>query len=276
MTGVLAVLLAVMWGGLVLGLAWVYRPAPRRVDELLAAARAAGPVGLTGAGAGVGATAGPRQPLETVGRTLRRLTRRRPSDDRAADRRLGLATVAALPALAVVPAAAPLVGAAAWAWPAVAARRKERRRQQEAAAAMAEIVDLFALAVAAGLTVPLAVAAVARRTDGVVGAGLRHVTEQVALGRRTADALDDLAADLEPVRPLTSALAASERYGVVLGPGLQRLAAEVRTDRRRRAEEAARRIPVKLLFPLVLCTLPAFALLTVAPLIAGALESLRL
>ena len=42
------------------------------------------------------------------------------------------------------------------------------------------------------------------------------------------------------------------------------------------AEEAARRIPVKLLFPLVGCTLPAFALLTVAPLVAGALRSLRL
>ena len=275
MTALIATILAALWGGLVLVLAWAYRPLPRRLDELLAAVRAAG----SSAAFAPNEQMQPQpqqQPLEAVGRALRRLTRRRPSDDRAADRRLGVATVAALPALAVVPAVAPLVAAAAWAWPAVAIQRKERRRQQEAAAAMAEIVDLFALAVAAGLTVPLAVAAVARRTDGVVGAGLRHVTEQVALGRRTADALDDLAADLEPVRPLTSALAASERYGIVLGPGLQRLAAEVRTDRRRRAEEAARRVPVKLLFPLVLCTLPAFALLTVAPLIAGALESLRL
>jgi tight adherence protein C len=54
------------------------------------------------------------------------------------------------------------------------------------------------------------------------------------------------------------------------------LATDVRADRRRRAEEAARRVPVKLLFPLVLCVLPAFALLTVAPLLAGALGSLRL
>ena len=35
-------------------------------------------------------------------------------------------------------------------------------------------------------------------------------------------------------------------------------------------------VPVKLLFPLVGCTLPAFALLTVAPLIAGAVRSLHL
>ena len=43
-----------------------------------------------------------------------------------------------------------------------------------------------------------------------------------------------------------------------------------------RAEEAVRKVPVKLLFPLVTCTLPAFALLTVAPLVAGALRQLRL
>ena len=49
-----------------------------------------------------------------------------------------------------------------------------------------------------------------------------------------------------------------------------------RLARQIRAEEAARRVPVRLLFPLVLCVLPAFALLTVAPLLAGALRSLRL
>ena len=74
----------------------------------------------------------------------------------------------------------------------------------------------------------------------------------------------------------TAALVASERYGAPVAAGLERLAGEVRRDRRRRAEEAARRVPVKLLFPLVGCTLPAFGLLTVAPLIAGALRALRL
>jgi tight adherence protein C len=80
----------------------------------------------------------------------------------------------------------------------------------------------------------------------------------------------------EPVRPLVRALTSSERYGVPLRDALDRLAVEVRLDRRRRAEEAARRVPVKLLFPLVLCVLPAFALLTVVPLLVGAFRSLRL
>jgi len=58
-------------------------------------------------------------------------------------------------------------------------------------------------------------------------------------------------------------LAGAERYGTPLLPALDRLALDARLDRRRRAEEAARRVPVKLLFPLVLCVLPAFGLLTV-------------
>jgi hypothetical protein len=46
--------------------------------------------------------------------------------------------------------------------------------------------------------------------------------------------------------------------------------------RRRRAEEDARRLPVQLLFPLVLCVLPAFGLLAVVPLLLASLQSLQL
>jgi tight adherence protein C len=140
-----------------------------------------------------------------------------------------------------------------------------------------EVADLLVLAVGAGLTVPLAVAAVARRAPGPLAPALGQVISEVSLGRRLADALDDVSTRLgEDVRPLISALVASDRYGAPLLDSLVRLSVELRADRRRRAEEAARRVPVKLLFPLVFCTLPAFALLTVAPLIAGALRSLRL
>ena len=156
-------------------------------------------------------------------------------------------------------------------------RREERCRLAALAADVPDVVDLFVLAVGAGLTVPLAVATVGRRAAGPLGAELRRVCDDVALGRRLADALEDVPTRAgEAVRPLVAALVASERYGAPLSSGLERLAGEVRHDRRRRAEEVARRIPVKLLFPLVGCTLPAFALLTVAPLIAGALRSLRL
>ena len=64
------------------------------------------------------------------------------------------------------------------------------------------------------------------------------------------------------------------RYGVPLLPGLERTGLELRLDRRRAAELEARRVPVRLLAPLVTCVLPAFALLTVVPLLAASLEAL--
>jgi tight adherence protein C len=47
-----------------------------------------------------------------------------------------------------------------------------------------------------------------------------------------------------------------------------------RHQRRQRADAAARRLPIKLSFPLVLCVLPAFIVLTVVPAIIGAFRTL--
>ena len=192
-------------------------------------------------------------------------------------RRLGYAILAGLTVLPVLPAAALPLSLVAWAGPGMKAKRSERRRLAALAADLPDVVDLLVLAVGAGLTVHLAVRSVARRAPGPLGAELAQACDEAALGRRLGDALDDLPARAgEACRPLVAALLASERYGAPLGVGLERLAHEVRADRRRKAEEAARKIPVKLLFPLVSCTLPAFALLTVAPLIVSAVRSLRL
>jgi tight adherence protein C len=170
----------------------------------------------------------------------------------------------------------PVLLAAAWCGPPLLERRARRRHEQDVARSLPEVVDLFHLAVGAGLNVTLAVDAVARRASGPLASELGTVLAEVALGRRLADALSDVPARAgEGVRPLVTALVASDRYGAPLGDALGRLAAEVRADRRRRAEEIARRVPVKLLFPLVCCVLPAFGLLTLAPLIAGAVSALR-
>ena len=70
---------------------------------------------------------------------------------------------------------------------------------------------------------------------------------------------------------MTDVLLASDRLGAPAGPALTRLAHDVRTDLRRRAEARARTLPVKLLFPLVFLVLPAFGLLTVVPALLTAL-----
>jgi tight adherence protein C len=172
---------------------------------------------------------------------------------------------------------APVAAAATRLLPAFETRRARRRRDARIETELPEVVDLLVLAVGAGYTVPLALDAVARRGAGDLAARLGEVVAATQQGARLADALERLPETTgETVRPLVVALVAAERYGAPLVAALERLAAEVRANRRRRADEAARKVSVKLLFPLVTCILPAFALLTVAPLIASALQSLRL
>lgn len=197
--------------------------------------------------------------------------------DPARARRVGAAAIAGAIPLAVLPVAALPAAAVAFYVPVFAERRRRTRAQHAVDNDLPEAVDLLVLAIGGGLSVRQALEAVAHRGSGPLAAHLRVVVADVNRGRRLADALDDLPARAgEGVRPLVAALTSAERYGAPLNAALERLADEVRATRRRRAEEAARRVPVKLLFPLVACILPAFALLTVAPLIAGALKTLRL
>lgn len=220
--------------------------------------------------------------VEVLGRAVLRLRpgerprpRREPAQ--AAARRAGAVALAAAATAATLPVLTPAVVFGGWAWPRLRERREERRRLARVEAGLPEVVDLLALAVGAGANVSHAVAAAGRRGVGPLAAELARITGEVGRGRRVADALDELPDRAgEAVRPLTTALSTCERYGAPLGPTLERLADDVRRQRQRRAEEAARKVPVALLFPLVLCILPAFALLTVAPLVAGALRALRL
>ena len=268
--------LAVAWGALVLTGAWRCRPAPARVRSL---ARASATASGGGDESGPAAVAG-RLLIATVRSVRKRVATVPLSPVPAAvtgrARRLGRAAAAAVAGLVLFPPAAPLAAVGVWAAPVLRGRRRQRRAAAEVLRSLPEVVDLFVLAAGAGLTVPLSVAAVARRATGPVAGDLARVLEEVARGRRLADALETVPASTgEVTRPLIAALVASERYGAPLLDRLTRLAAEGRADRRRRAEAAARRVPVKLLFPLVCCTLPAFGLLTVAPLLAGALTTLR-
>ena len=268
--------LGLAWAGLVLAGASRLRRSLRPRARLDAAG--AGERGPTGRHRGPLVRRVAAGPLERLGRaTLRLLSLRAATvNEPVAARRAGLLAVGAA-AAAVSPVLLAAGAGGAWVCPRMQRRRRERRRLAVLEAGLPEVVDLLALAVGAGANVSLAVAAAGRRGTGPLAAELARVAADVGRGRRLADALDELPARCgEPTRPLVSVLTASERYGSPLGPALERLGDDVRRQRQRRAEEAARKVPVLLLFPLVLCILPAFALLTVAPLVAGALRALRL
>lgn len=153
--------------------------------------------------------------------------------------------------------------------------RNQRTQHRDAVAAQADGIDLLVLAVRAGHLPSAAMRVVLPHLPAVLRPAYNAVVERLDAGQRFADAVTALADALgHPARPVVDALTAADHYGLPLGPVLDRLADEARHQRRRAAEAAARRLPVRLAGPLVLCTLPSFVLLAIAPLLVGALSSL--
>ena len=184
--------------------------------------------------------------------------------------------LAAVIALAIHPVLGVGVGLFMWIVPHRRRAQLQHRKQAEVIEELPEVVDLLRLAVSSGLNVHLAVAAVGERLGGPVGLGLAGAVQRAQDGMRLADALEPLPDSVgEPVRPLVRVLIDGDRYGTELEPALAQLAADSRLLRRHRAEEQARRLPLRLLLPLVVCILPAFILLTLAPVLAETLTILH-
>lgn len=220
---------------------------------------------------------GSMPPTPSLARALGRAVRHRRGNepDAAVDHRLGAALLWALVMAPIEPLAAPIVGLVRWYGPIVRLRSTRRRRDRAVWANLPEVVDLLALAAGAGLAPGAALVAVAPRCTGPVGDALRRGAARWSAGESFVDACAAVGADIGPAAEgAVRALVAGHRHGGPVADALVGVAQSLRHDRRRRAEETARRVPVLLLFPLVTCILPAFILLTVVPLVAGSWSSL--
>jgi pilus assembly protein TadC len=155
--------------------------------------------------------------------------------------------------------------------PLAGVRRREYARAVERAIPLA--LDVLTMAARAGYTPRLALAETARWSPPAVGAVFASVETRCRLGASLAAALDDVGRAEPVLRDVTDALAVAERSGAPVADLLARLADDARVSLRRRSEAHARRVPVRLLFPLVFLVLPAFGLLTVVPALAAGLRS---
>jgi tight adherence protein C len=173
-----------------------------------------------------------------------------------------VAATAVLVLLVVAPIVAVIVllGAGALA---VARRALRPRIREDDEALLAELVEL---GLTAGLTFPAAVEAAAAAVPGDESARLRRA------GRIHADPGSEPSADPGLFLVARRALAT----GASLAPAVSGYATALRNEERSRQLTAARRLPVKLLFPLALLILPGFLLLTVGPAVLGSLERLGL
>lgn len=160
--------------------------------------------------------------------------------------------------------------------------RKRRRIEQLRArqcAALPNLVDMIRLCVASGCTPHgslVVLGSLPLSADDVLGPLVANAAEGLQNGAVVAEVLDELQATIgEAARPLCSALRSSANAGTPIGDTLDLLAREARRTRKAQADVAAKRLPVLLLFPLIACILPAFALLAIVPLLGGALSALH-
>ncbi len=128
------------------------------------------------------------------------------------------------------------------------------------------LAELAALGLTAGLTFPAAIDAATKAVPGEASDRLRRA------GRTAAGRDDDPVGDPGLFVVARRALAT----GASLLPAVAGYATALRDEERSRRLAAARRLPVKLLFPLALLILPGFLILTIGPALLGSLERLGL
>jgi len=154
----------------------------------------------------------------------------------------------------------------------IAIQRSEQRRIERD---LPEALDLFVLLLDAGVSSRGAVSEMARRGPASTRPGFAHVDGQLDIGKPFVDAIVTLRSDLgSGAVALVELLIASHRHGLAMTQVIAQLSTEARAARRRRNEGQARALPIKLSFPLVVCTLPSFVLLAIVPAVMAALSSL--
>ena len=146
-------------------------------------------------------------------------------------------------------------------------RRKAAIRQRALLRALPDALDLMAIGVSAGLSVDAAMLEVVEQWEGPLSRELNQVLNEMRLGVTRRRALLGLAerTQLEDIRLLVAALIQSEELGSEVSETLKVQAEQLRIRRRQRAEEAARKAPVKMLIPMVGLIFPALFVVLLGP-----------
>lgn len=151
-----------------------------------------------------------------------------------------------------------------------ALRHAVHRRQQALFRAFPDALDLMRVCVQAGLGLDAAIERVGREVrlaSAVLSDELGMTVLELRAGVARADALRHMATrvGLPEVDALVTMLIQSDRLGASMADALQVHSQTLRTQRRLRAEEAAAKLPVKLLFPLIFCVFPSLLTVLLGP-----------
>ena len=164
-----------------------------------------------------------------------------------------------------------IAGAAFGAWlPLQLVTRRVKKRREEIASQLSNVLDLLVVCVEAGLGITEAIKMVGAESDRqgqLIGRELAMVSAELNSGTGLGYALRALAerTKIEDIKPLAATMIQSEQLGSRMGPALRALSDSLRNSRRMRAEEAAQKTTVKILFPLIFFILPAMMIVIVGP-----------
>lgn len=169
--------------------------------------------------------------------------------------------------------AAPLAGLVAWqvlgrAEDPALARRRERLEDE-----LPTAVDLLGACLDAGAAPESALVVTGRAMGGPVQVELAAVNARLELGVDPATVWSDLGRHPQ-LGPLGRTVARAHDSGASVAAAVHALAAELRERAEAEVEARARSIEVKAAAPLGLCLLPAFVLLGIVPMVAGAFSAM--
>ena len=141
------------------------------------------------------------------------------------------------------------------------------KRQAAMQADAADTIDQLTICVEAGLGFDAALARVATTTEGPLTDELRHTISDIQAGVPRAQALRALSdrAQIVEIRQLVTALLQAQKHGVPMAETLRIQSAEMRLKRKQRTEEKAAKLTVKMLFPIIVCFMPVFMIISRGP-----------
>jgi tight adherence protein C len=196
---------------------------------------------------------------------------------------LGFLVVSVLE-IAAVSQMAVLVGALwgalmGWILPAFYVGARARARQKEMIKALPDALDLLVVCVEAGLGLNQALVRVAEEIGSVspvLATQLTLANLEMRSGVPREDALRNLAdrTGIEDIQSFVTMLIQTDRFGTAIADALRVHSDTLRTKRRQRAEEAAAKTAIKMLFPLVFFVFPALFVVILGPAVIQVIETL--
>jgi tight adherence protein C len=150
------------------------------------------------------------------------------------------------------------------------------QRQTAIQADVPDTIDQLTICVEAGLGFDAALARVATTTEGPLADELRHTISDIQAGVPRAQALRALSdrAQIVEIRQLVTALLQAQKHGVPIAETLRIQSTEMRLKRTQRTEEKAAKLTVKMLFPIIVCFVPVFMIISVVPALLSVFRAL--